>query len=189
MNVIKTKIDGLLIIEPQIFGDERGFFVETYNAPRYEDAGIPAEFVQDNLSASMKGVIRGLHFQKSPHAQGKLVQVIKGSVLDVAVDIRTGSPTYGQWVSVLLTEHNKKQFWIPKGFAHGFVALEDYTIFSYKCTDVYAPELDGGILWNDHMLAIDWQLGTHDIVEPIISTKDQANGPFASLEENLFLFS
>lgn len=186
MNVIKTNIDGLLIIEPQIFGDERGFFVETYNAPRYMEAGIPAEFVQDNLSASMKGVIRGLHFQKPPYAQGKLVQVIKGSVLDVAVDIRTGSPTYGQWVSVELTERNKKQFWIPKGFAHGFVALEDHTIFSYKCSEVYAPESDGGILWNDPILAIDWQLDVHDIIKPIVSAKDQANSSFDTLEQGLF---
>lgn len=187
MNVITTRIKGLLIIEPKVFGDERGFFVETYNAPRYADFGIPADFVQDNISASMKGVIRGLHFQRPPHAQGKMVQVIKGSVLDVAVDIRTGSSTYGQWVSVLLSEENKRQFWIPTGFAHGFVALEDHTIFSYKCSDVYAPNCDGGIIWNDPTLAIDWQLEANGVTKPIVSTKDQQNSTFDLLEPGLFV--
>lgn len=186
MNIIQTNISDLLIIEPQIYRDARGLFVETYNAPRYAQAGIPAEFVQDNLSVSMKGVVRGLHFQKSPRAQGKLVQVIKGSVLDVAVDLRTGSSTHGQWVSALLTEHNKKQFWIPKGFAHGFIALEDHTIFSYKCTDVYAPECDGGILWSDPTLAIDWQLETYAITVPIVSEKDQKNVTFDQLSPTFF---
>ena len=183
MNIKNTQIEGLLIIEPQIFGDERGFFVETYNADRYKNVGIDVNFKQDNISSSAKGVLRGLHFQKPPFAQGKLVQVIKGSVLDVAVDVRNGSKTYGRWVSVLLSEKNKKQFWIPEGFAHGFVALEDDTIFSYKCTNVYAPECDGGIIWNDSGLCIDWQLTENDITEPIISEKDQKNDRFTDLEK------
>ncbi|MFC1623462.1 dTDP-4-dehydrorhamnose 3,5-epimerase, partial [Patescibacteria group bacterium] len=156
MNIEKTKIDGLLIIEPQVFGDERGFFVETYNKERYFDAGVSVEFVQDNLSKSAKGVLRGLHFQKEPSSQGKLVQVIQGRVLDVAVDIRHGSPTFGEYVSVELSGENKKQFWIPAGFAHGFVSLEDDTIFLYKCTNLYSPELEGAIMWNDRDLNIDW---------------------------------
>ncbi|MEN8252372.1 MAG: dTDP-4-dehydrorhamnose 3,5-epimerase, partial [Patescibacteria group bacterium] len=157
MKITKTKIEGLLVIEPQVFGDDRGFFVETYNKERYFESGIETEFVQDNLSKSAKGVLRGMHFQKNPHAQGKLVQVINGSVLDVAVDIRHNSETFGQWESVLLTGENKKQFWIPEGFAHGFVSLEDDTIFSYKCTDLYAPDSEGSIKWNDQDLNIDWQ--------------------------------
>ncbi len=173
MKVIKTKIEGLLIIEPQVFGDERGFFVETYNKKRYQEVGIEPEFVQDNLSKSAKGVLRGLHFQKPPFAQGKLVQVIKGKVLDVAVDIRHGSPTFGEWVSVELSEENKKQFWLPTGFAHGFVALEDETIFNYKCTNFYAPESEGAIAWNDKDLDIDWQLEKYGIAEPIVSEKDE----------------
>ncbi len=136
MKITKTKIEGLLIIEPDIFGDDRGFFVETYNKERYIENGIDVDFVQDNLSKSVKGVLRGLHFQKEPYAQGKLVQVVSGSVLDVAVDIRHGSETFGKWESIKLTGDNKKQFWIPQGFAHGFVALEDDTIFSYKCTNL-----------------------------------------------------
>ncbi|PID52185.1 MAG: dTDP-4-dehydrorhamnose 3,5-epimerase [Candidatus Moraniibacteriota bacterium] len=182
MNVTQTKIDGPLIIEPRVFGDRRGFFIETYNVNRYKEIGIDVDFMQDNLSASVKGVLRGLHFQKPPFAQGKLVQVIKGAVLDVAVDIRTGSDTYGQWESVLLTEKNKKQFWIPEGFAHGFVALEDDTIFSYKCTNVYAPECDGGIMWNDPMVNVDWQLEKYGIKEPIISEKDKKNIAFKELD-------
>ncbi|HFC36047.1 MAG TPA: dTDP-4-dehydrorhamnose 3,5-epimerase [Candidatus Moranbacteria bacterium] len=181
MKIKKTKIEGLLIIEPQVFGDERGFFVETYNKRRYQEHGIEPEFVQDNLTKSAKGVLRGLHFQKEPYAQGKLVQVIKGSVLDVAVDIRYNSPTYGQWVSVKLTEKNKKQFWLPVGFAHGFVALEDETIFSYKCTNLYSPESEGTIIWNDPDLNIDWQLEKYGITKPIISERDQKNKPFRSI--------
>lgn len=183
MNVKTTYIDGLLIIEPEIFGDERGFFVETYNRERYSENGIAVDFVQDNLSSSARGVLRGLHFQKPPFAQGKLVQVIKGAVLDVAVDIRHGSPTFGQWESVELNDQNKKQFWIPEGFAHGFIALDDDTIFSYKCTNIYAPECDGGIIWNDVDLKIDWQLEKHGIIGPIISQKDQKNSLFSQLDQ------
>ncbi len=142
------------------------------------------EFVQDNLSKSTKGVLRGLHYQKEPYAQGKLVQVVTGSVLDVAVDIRHGSETYGQWVSVKLTEENKKQFWVPVGFAHGFVSLEDDTIFSYKCTNVYSKESENAIMWDDAHLGIDWQLGQYGIVEPIISEKDKENTTFCNIDKD-----
>ena len=175
MNVIKTKIEDVLIIEPKVFGDERGFFVETFNLERYKEAGIDWEFVQDNLSSSMKGVLRGLHFQKDPFAQGKLVQVIKGKVLDVAVDIRKNSPTFGQYISVELSGENKKQLWIAPGMAHGFLALEDDTIFSYKCTNLYNPTAEGGLLWNDKDLNIDWKLEENGIKDPIVSEKDAKN--------------
>ncbi|NCA93825.1 MAG: dTDP-4-dehydrorhamnose 3,5-epimerase [Sphingobacteriia bacterium] len=175
MNVIKTKIEDVLIIEPKVFGDERGFFVETFNLERYKEAGIDWEFVQDNLSSSMKGVLRGLHFQKDPFAQGKLVQVIKGKVLDVAVDIRKNSSTFGQYISVELSGENKKQLWIAPGMAHGFLALEDDTIFSYKCTNLYNPTAEGGLLWNDKDLNIDWKLEENGIKDPIVSEKDAKN--------------
>ncbi len=184
MKVTKTKIGGLLIIEPDVFGDDRGFFVETYNKERYVENGIEVDFVQDNLSKSVKGVLRGLHYQKEPHAQGKLVQVITGSVLDVVVDIRHGSGTFGQWVSVKLTEKNKKQFWIPAGFAHGFISLEDDTIFSYKCTSVYNKESEGAIAWDDVDLNIDWQLDQYKIKEPIISNKDKENTAFCNIDKD-----
>jgi len=145
------------------------------------------EFVQDNLSKSTKGVLRGLHYQKEPYAQGKLVQVVAGSVLDVAVDIRHDSKTFGQWVSVELSEKNKKQFWIPAGFAHGFVALEDNTIFSYKCTNLYNKESESAIIWDDTDLNIDWQLKKHNINKPIISEKDQKNVAFIDIGKNFVL--
>ncbi|MEF3692296.1 MAG: dTDP-4-dehydrorhamnose 3,5-epimerase [Candidatus Moraniibacteriota bacterium] len=175
MNVIKTNIEDVLIIELRVFGDERGFFVETFNLERYKEAGIDWEFVQDNLSSSMKGVLRGLHFQRDPFAQGKLVQVIQGKVLDVAVDIRKNSPTFGQYISVELSGENKKQLWIAPGMAHGFLALEDNTIFSYKCTNLYNPVAEGGLLWNDKDLNIDWKLEENGIKNPIISEKDLRN--------------
>lgn len=175
MNVIKTKIEDVLIIEPKVFGDERGFFVETFNLERYKETGIDWEFVQDNLSSSMKGVLRGLHFQKDPFAQGKLVQVIKGKVLDVAVDIRKNSSTFGQYISVELSGENKKQLWIAPGMAHGFLALENDTIFSYKCTNLYNPTAEGGLLWNDKSLNIDWKLEENGIKDPIVSEKDAKN--------------
>lgn len=181
MNIVKTKIDGVLIIEPKIFGDERGFFVETYNLERYKEAGIILPFVQDNLSSSSKGVLRGLHFQKNPFAQGKLIQVIKGKVLDVAVDIRKDSPTRGQYVAVELSGENKKQLWIAPGLAHGFLSLEDDTIFSYKCTNLYNPSSERGIMWNDKDLNIDWKLSEYGIDSPIISEKDQKNLYFSEL--------
>ena len=183
MKITKTKITGLLIIEPEVFGDKRGFFVETYNKKRYQESGIEPEFVQDNLSKSAKGVLRGLHMQKEPYAQGKLVQVITGAVLDVAVDARPNSPTYGQWESVELSEENKKQFWIPAGFLHGFVSLRDDTIFNYKCTKLYNPESEVGVIWNDKDLQIDWQLEKYGIDQPIISEKDQKGIAFNELSQ------
>lgn len=167
MNVHPLEIRDVLLCEPTIFEDERGFFMEAYNESRYRAAGITERFVQDNISVSRKGVLRGLHYQALPHAQGKLVSVLRGRVFDVAVDIRAGSPTFGKYVSVELSADNKKQLWIPPGFAHGFLALEDDTIFSYKCTNVYVPDCDRGILWNDPDLAVSWPI-TH----PIVSEKD-----------------
>ena len=173
MEIIKTSIEGLLIIKPDVFKDERGYFFETYNKERFAREGLMMNFVQDNESKSSKGVLRGLHFQKPPYAQGKLVRVVKGSVMDVAVDIRKGSPTYGRWESVVLTEDNKLQFWIPEGFAHGFVTLEDDTIFNYKCTNIYNKESEGSILWNDPDINIDW-----NIENPILSEKDKTSPLF-----------
>ena len=173
MNVVATEIPDVKIVEPQVFGDSRGWFVEQYNAGRYKAAGIDADFVQDNESKSMKGVLRGLHFQKPPFAQGKLVRVVKGAVMDVAVDLRKGSSTYGQWESVVLTEDNKFMYWIPEGFAHGFVCLEDHSVFTYKCTNVYNKASEGSIRWNDPDLGINW-----DIENPILSEKDKVSPMF-----------
>lgn len=170
MEVIKTPLEGLLVIEPKVFKDHRGYFYESYNAEAFKQAGIDAVFVQDNQSLSQKGILRGLHFQAPPHAQGKLVRVIKGAVLDVVVDIRKNSPTYGQHFSIELTEDNFKMFWIPAGFAHGFVTLENDTIFSYKCTDVYNKAAEGGLLWNDPEMGINW-----GIEQPVLSEKDTIN--------------
>ena len=156
MNITKTDIEGLIIIEPQIFKDSRGAFFESWNAKKFKQLGISEDFVQDNQSVSSKGVLRGLHFQNPPYAQAKLVRVIKGSVLDVAVDLRKNSPTYGMHVSVILSEQNNKSFFIPKGFAHGFLSLEDNTVFNYKCSDYYNKESEGSLLWNDEDLKIDW---------------------------------
>ena len=177
MELIKTSIDGLLIIKPDVFKDDRGYFYESYNKERFAKVGLNIDFVQDNESKSCKGVLRGLHFQKPPFAQGKLVRVIKGSVMDVAVDLRKDSPTYGKWESVVLTEENKLQFWIPEGFAHGFVALEDDTIFNYKCTNVYNKESEGSILWNDPDININW-----NIDNPILSEKDKISPLFKNFE-------
>jgi dTDP-4-dehydrorhamnose 3,5-epimerase len=172
MNVIKTKLEGCVVIEPNIFGDDRGFFLETFNTSRYADlAGITLPFVQDNHSRSSKGVLRGLHFQKTK-PQGKLVRVVRGEVYDVAVDIREGSNTFGKWEGVLLSEANKKQFWVPPGFAHGFLVLSDIADFEYKCTDYYDPSDEGSILWNDPALNISWSISN-----PTLSAKD-AKAPF-----------
>ena len=157
VEIIKTAIDGPLIIEPKVFGDDRGFFIETYSQKRYQDAGIPDVFVQDNLSLSRRGVLRGLHFQ-SPNAQGKLVSCPAGEVFDVAVDIRKGSKTFGKWVGVHLSGDNKRQFWIPPGFAHGFVVLSETALFSYKCTKYYSPKDEKTILWNDPEIGIEWPI-------------------------------
>jgi dTDP-4-dehydrorhamnose 3,5-epimerase len=167
MNVVKTKLHDCVIIEPQVFGDERGFFLESFQAERYAKlAGITLPFVQDNHSRSSKAVLRGLHYQKIK-PQGKLVRVVRGEVYDVAVDIRKGSQTFGQWESVILSEENKTQFWIPPGFAHGFLVLSDMADFEYKCTDYYDPSDEGSILWNDPDLDIPWPL-----TDPILSNKD-----------------
>ena len=167
MRVIKTKITDCVIIEPKVFGDERGFFLETFQLSRYKDlVGISNSFVQDNHSRSSKNVLRGLHYQKTK-PQGKLVRVVRGEVYDVAVDIRKDSPSYGQWESVMLSEENKKQLWVPPGFAHGFVVLSDIADFEYKCTDYYDPSDEGCILWNDPDLDIPWPLA-----DPILSHKD-----------------
>jgi dTDP-4-dehydrorhamnose 3,5-epimerase len=178
MNVIKTNLDGCVIIEPKVFGDHRGFFKETYQAERYKESGIELSFVQDNYSRSQKGVLRGLHFQISK-PQGKLVCVTFGEVFDVAVDIREGSATYGQWEGLILSGENHKQFYVPPGFAHGFVVLSDTADFQYKCTDYYDPSDEGGIIWSDPDLAIDWHLG--DIV-PKLSEKDLIHGTLADLD-------
>ena len=177
MEIIKTSIEGLLIIKPDVFKDERGYFFESYNKERFTKEGLTMNFVQDNESKSSKGVLRGLHFQKPPYAQGKLVRVVKGSVMDVAVDLRKDSPTYGKWESVVLSEDNKLQFWIPEGFAHGFVTLEDDTIFNYKCTNVYNKESEGSLLWNDPDINIDW-----NIENPILSEKDKVSPLFKNFE-------
>jgi dTDP-4-dehydrorhamnose 3,5-epimerase len=156
MNVIKTRLSDCVIIEPEVFGDERGFFLETFQTKRYEDlAGITLPFVQDNHSRSSKGVLRGLHFQKNK-PQGKLVRVVRGKVYDVAVDLRKASPTFGMWESVILSEENKTQFWIPPGFAHGFMVLSETADFEYKCTDYYDPQDEYSLLWNDSALSIPW---------------------------------
>ena len=169
MEIIKTPIEGLLVIEPQVFKDARGYFVETYNEQRYRDAGINTVFVQDNQSCSSYGVVRGLHFQRPPYSQAKLVCCTVGRVLDVAVDLRKDSPTFGQWYGVELSEDNKRQFYIPRGFAHGFSVLSNQAIFTYKCDNLYHPEADGGILLSDPDLAIDWQVPEE---LRIISVKD-----------------
>ncbi|MBR5699663.1 MAG: dTDP-4-dehydrorhamnose 3,5-epimerase, partial [Bacteroidales bacterium] len=155
MKIIKTPIEGLLIIEPRVFGDERGYFFESYSERDFIEAVGPVKFVQDNESKSRYGVLRGLHFQKEPYAQAKLVRVVSGAVLDVAVDLREGSPTFGQHFSVELTGENHRQFFIPKGFAHGFCVLSEEVVFQYKCDEFYHPEAEGGIAWDDPDLAID----------------------------------
>lgn len=173
MEIIKTPLDGLLIIKPDVFEDERGYFFESYNHGTFLKEGLEITFLQDNESKSKKGVLRGLHFQAPPFAQGKLVRVMRGSVLDVAVDIRKNSPTYGKWESIVLSGQNKWMYWIPPGFAHGFVTLEDDTIFFYKCTNVYNKSSEGSILWNDTDLNIRW-----DVSDPLISDKDKVAPAF-----------
>ena len=173
MEVIKTKIEGLLIINPKVFGDVRGYFFESYNDSVFKDNGIDAKFIQDNQSLSNSGVLRGLHFQAPPYDQGKLVRVITGAVLDVAVDIRKNSTTYGEHIAIELSEDNKTMFYIPPGFAHGFLTLEDSTIFSYKCTNLYNKASEGTVLWNDSDLNINW-----NISNPILSEKDLVGTKF-----------
>ena len=169
-NFTKTSIEGVYIIEPTVFGDDRGYFMETYHENEFKEAGLDLNFVQDNQSKSKKGVLRGLHFQYT-RPQGKLVRAIKGAVFDVAVDLRKNSPTYGQWEGVILSEENKKQFFVPEGFAHGFLVLTDEAEFVYKCTEFYDGSDEGGILWNDPEIGIDWPLD--DIDEVLLSDKDK----------------
>jgi dTDP-4-dehydrorhamnose 3,5-epimerase len=177
MNVVKTKLHDCVIIEPKVFGDERGFFLETFQSERYAElAGITLPFVQDNHSRSSKAVLRGLHYQKTK-PQGKLVRVVRGEVYDVAVDIRQGSSTFGQWEGVILSEENKRQFWVPPGFAHGFLVLSDTADFEYKCTEYYDASDEGSVLWNDPNLDIPWP-----IVTPILSDKDASADRLADLK-------
>ncbi|WP_027875186.1 dTDP-4-dehydrorhamnose 3,5-epimerase [Spongiibacter marinus] len=183
MNVIPTKLKDCVIIEPKVFGDERGFFLETFQAERYRDqAGIDLTFVQDNHSRSQKGVLRGLHFQKTK-PQGKLVRVVRGEVFDVAVDIRKGSPSFGQWEGVILSEENKRQFWVPPGFAHGFLVLSDTADFEYKCTDYYDPSDEGSLSWDDGELAIQWPSISGAEIQ--LSEKDSAAPSFSELKAEL----
>ncbi|MCU1717967.1 dTDP-4-dehydrorhamnose 3,5-epimerase [Pseudomonas sp. 5P_3.1_Bac2] len=178
MQVVSTTIPEVLILEPRVFGDDRGFFYESFNARAFAEAtGVKSEFVQDNHSRSARGVLRGLHYQVQ-QAQGKLVRVSAGEVLDVAVDIRRSSPTFGQWVAVRLSAENKRQLWIPEGFAHGFVVLSEFAEFLYKTTDYYAPEHERCIRWDDPSLAIDWQLSE----APQLSAKDQAGSLLATAQ-------
>ena len=167
MEVVETKLKGVVVLKPKVFEDARGYFFESYNTNLFKQAGLDLNFVQDNQSLSQKGVLRGLHFQNNPWAQGKLVRVITGAVFDVAVDIRKSSPTYGQWFGVELNAKNKWMMYIPEGFAHGFLTLEDNTIFSYKCTNFYNKESEGSLLWNDPDIGIQW-----DIEHPLLSDKD-----------------
>lgn len=181
MKIIETPLAGLLIIEPQVFADQRGYFLESYHQQKLKEAGITANFVQDNESKSSRGVIRGLHYQLAPYAQAKLVRVIQGRVYDVAVDCRKGSPTYGQSYGLELSEENKLQFFVPKGFAHGFSVLSETAIFSYKCDDFYNPAVDRGIRYNDPALNINWGI---DDSESIVSGKDAILPLFADAEMN-----
>ncbi len=181
MNFIETPIKDLIIIEPKIWKDERGYFYESFNKKTFSDAGINLDFVQDNQSFSQKGTLRGLHAQSNPYAQGKFVRVIQGRVLDVAVDIRKNSPTYGQHFSVELSGENFKMFWIPPGFLHGFITLEDQTIFAYKVTGFYDKASEIGVLWDDEDLAIDWKLDPQEI---ILSEKDKQLGSFKDLKSS-----
>lgn len=175
MQVTKTKLEGVVAIEPKVFGDARGYFLETWHRERYSEVGVVRDFVQDNLSRSQRGILRGLHLQY-PHGQGKLVQVFEGQVFDVAVDVRVGSPTFGQWIGEFLSGENKRQLWIPEGFAHGFCVLSEHCLLGYKCTEIYHPETELSIIWNDPALNINWP-----VQNPLLSTKDQAGKRLADI--------
>lgn len=178
MNIIECDIPGPLILEPKVFGDERGFFMESWNAAAFAKAGLDLTFVQDNHSRSQKGVLRGMHFQ-NPGPQGKLVRVVRGAVFDAVVDLRRSSPTYGKWAGVVLSAENKRMFWVPEGFAHGFLTLEDDTDFLYKCTTPYAPQHEASLAWNDPTVGIEWPL---DGLEPKLSAKDAVGVPLAEVK-------
>ena len=185
MNVIKTEIDGVVIIEPKVFGDERGYFFESFSSARFEEEVCKTTFVQDNESKSSYGVLRGLHFQKGKYAQSKLVRVVFGKVRDVAVDIRKGSPTFGKHVAVELTDENKRQLFVPRGFAHGFVVLSEIAVFQYKCDNLYAPQEEGAIAWNDPAIGIDWKIDPSVV---LLSEKDKKH-PFLADSDYLFDFN
>lgn len=176
MNFILTEIEGVVVVEPNVFGDSRGYFLESFNQKLFESVCGPVTFVQDNESKSVRGVLRGLHFQRPPFAQAKLVRCISGRVLDIAVDIRKGSPTFGKYITIELTGENKRQLFIPKGFAHGFVVLSDEAIFAYKVDNEYSPSHDDGIVWNDPEIGIDWQLPENEI---LLSAKDKLLKPLS----------
>jgi len=178
MNVIPCDIDGPLILEPKVFGDARGFFLESWNATSFAEIGLDVTFVQDNHSRSQKGVLRGMHFQ-NPAPQGKLVRVVRGAVFDAIVDLRQSSPTFGQWTGVVLSAENKRMFWVPEGFAHGFLTLEDDTDFLYKCTSAYLPQNEHSLAWNDPEVGIEWPL---DGIELKLSAKDAAGVPIAHVQ-------
>ncbi len=185
MNIIKTKIPGLVVIEPKIFEDDRGYFFESYNDQKFKELGLNFNFVQDNESLSSYGVIRGLHYQLAPYSQAKLIRVIEGKIYDVAVDIRENSPTYGQWEGFEISGENKKQLLIPRGFAHGFSVLSENVVFIYKCDNLYFPEADRGINFNDEFLKIDWGIDPH---KAIVSAKDKVLPAFEEAEKN-FVFN
>ena len=176
MKITETKLPGAVVLEPKVFGDERGFFMETWNEARYKEAGLPARFVQDNLSLSTKGVLRGLHYQ-NPRPQAKLVRVVRGEVFDVAVDLRRASPTFGRWVGQVLSASNKRQLWIPEGFAHGFLVTSDAALFAYKVTGKYNPSAEGFVLWNDPEIGIKWPVKA----PPNLSDKDRAARPLGEI--------
>lgn len=179
MQILDTCLDAVKIVEPTVFGDDRGFFLESWNRQVFEEAGLPSHFVQDNHSRSSRGVLRGLHYQlKQP--QGKLVRVTDGEVYDVAVDMRRSSAQFGQWVGVLLSAQNKRQLWVPPGFAHGFYVVSETADFQYKCTDYYLPESERSLLWNDDVIGIDWPLV--DGIEPMLAAKDAAGRPFGDCD-------
>ncbi len=179
MKIIETEIPGVLVFEPVIHGDARGWFMESWHAVRYAEAGLPERFVQDNLAYSGHGVLRGLHFQH-PHAQGKLVQVLQGEVFDVAVDLRRGSPTFGRWTGVILSGENRRQFWVPPGFGHGYLVTGEHALFAYKCSDFYHPEAEGSVRWDDPAIAIDWPV----VGPPVLSARDREAPLLAELPED-----
>lgn len=181
MEFIRTEIPDVLVIKPRVFKDARGYFMETYRSDLFAAQGLPTDFVQDNMSSSVKGTLRGLHYQLAPFAQGKLVRVLRGAVYDVAVDLRRASPTFGKWVGVILSEENRLSMFIPEGFAHGFYVLSDTAEFHYKCTRLYAPQAERGIIWNDPDLAVDWPIQGNEL---ILSSKDAANPRFQDAEMN-----
>lgn len=176
MKVIPTRLEGVVLLEPEKFGDHRGFFFESFQKKRYAEAGIDVEFVQDNISFSVRHTLRGLHFQ-NPHGQAKLVQSLEGEIFDVAVDIRAGSPTFGQWTGSVLSSENRRQLYVPEGFAHGFCVLSDSALFMYKCSDYYAPRAEGGIYWDDPEIGIEWPVRT-----PILSGRDQTFKPLNQID-------